>query len=148
MSVVTSVLWLAVAVVAGVLEACAPSLVCAWFVVGALAAFLVAFAGAGVAVQVVVFLAVSVACLLLLRPLVMRHRDPQASAEPTPVGKRGVVTQAITPDGLQGAVRLDDGLEWTARSEAGQVIAVGTQVLVLRQESVKVYVSPLDGKDV
>ena len=142
-----AVFWLLVALVAGVLEACAPSLVCAWFVVGALVTFLVAFAGAGVVVQVVVFLAVSVACLVLLRPLVMRHRDPKASAEPTPVGKRGVVTQAITPDGLQGAVRLDDGLEWTARSEAGQVIAVGTQVLVLRQESVKLYVSPLDGKD-
>ena len=143
-----AVFWLLVALVAGVLEACAPSLVCAWFVVGALVTFLVAFAGAGVVVQVVVFLAVSVACLVLLRPLVMRHRDPKASAEPTPVGKRGVVTQAITPDGLQGAVRLDDGLEWTARSEAGQVIAVGTQVLVLRQESVKLYVSPLDGKEV
>ena len=148
MHIVTSVLWLVIAVVAGILEACAPSLVCAWFVVGALVAFLVAFLGAGVAVQVAVFAVVSVACLLLLRPLVMRHRDPQASAEPTPVGKRGVVTQAITPDGLQGAVRLDDGLEWTARSEAGQVIEAGTQVLVLRQESVKLYVSPLGGKEV
>ena len=148
MHIVTSVLWLVVALVAGVLEACAPSLVCAWFVVGALVAFLVAFLGAGVAVQVVVFAAVSVACLLLVRPLVVRHRDPKAAAEPTPVGARGVVTQAITADGLQGAVRLDDGLEWTARSATGQVIEAGTQVLVLRQESVKLYVSPLGGKEV
>jgi membrane protein implicated in regulation of membrane protease activity len=62
--------WLGVAVVLAIIEGMTVGLVCIWFAVGALAALVCAILGAGLAVQLAVFAAVSALALALTRPLV------------------------------------------------------------------------------
>ena len=67
--------WLGVAAVMGVVEIVSLSLITMWFVVGALVAFAASLLGADLVVQLVVFLVVSVACLVGLRPVFVKYRD-------------------------------------------------------------------------
>ena len=72
------VLWLVVAAVMALIEAFSFGLITVWFVADLL--------GANFVVQVALFLVVSVLCLVLLRPVVVKHRNRGHSAQPTPVG--------------------------------------------------------------
>lgn len=65
-------LWIAAIVVFGVVEAVTAGLVSIWFVPGAVAGLIAAMAGAGLLIQLVLFLAVSAAALAATRPLVKR----------------------------------------------------------------------------
>lgn len=136
--------WLVVAVIAGVIEAATSGVILVWFVVGALVAFVFSLAGAGSLVQVVVFLAVSIVCLLALRPVVIARRKPGEAEENVPEGQRGVVTERIDNEALTGAVRLEDGVVWTARSQSGAPIEVETPVRVVSHESIKLFVEPVE----
>ena len=65
-------LWIAAIVVFGVVEAVTAGLVSIWFVPGAVAGLIAAMAGAGLLIQLVLFLAVSAAALAATRPLVKK----------------------------------------------------------------------------
>jgi membrane protein implicated in regulation of membrane protease activity len=96
----------------------------------ALAAFVAAIGG-GVAVQLIVFIAGSLASLVLLRPIALRHvQTPKALRTGTAalVGARGVVLARV--DDLGGQVKIG-GEVWSARAMFdGQVIEPGTRVEV------------------
>ena len=62
------VIWLVILIVLLVIEVITLGLSTIWFAGGALASFIAALAGANVAVQVVLFLAVSIILLLFTRP--------------------------------------------------------------------------------
>ena len=115
------VLWLVVAAVMALIEAFSFGLITMWFVVGALVAFVADLLGANFVVQVALFLVVSVLCLVLLRPVVVKHRNRGHSAEPTLVGERGVVCETM-----------------------GEVLPVGIRVEVVAQESIKLIVKPCE----
>ena len=78
--------WLAIAAIAAIVEVFSWGLFTMWFVIGGLLAFVVGFLGGPLWLQIVVFLVVSVACLLLLRPLILKHRKQGEEFEATPVG--------------------------------------------------------------
>lgn len=138
------VLWLIVAAVMALIEAFSFGLITMWFVVGALVAFVADLLGANFVVQVALFLVVSVLCLVLLRPVVVKHRNCGHSAEPMLVGERGVVCEMIDNDGLTGRVELSDHMTWSARSATGEVLPVGIRVEVVAQESIKLIVKPCE----
>jgi membrane protein implicated in regulation of membrane protease activity len=82
----------------------------------AVASAIAAAIGGGVAVQVIVFAAASLASLAVLRPLARAHlRMPPALRTGTAalVGARAVVTQRVDENG--GRIKLG-GEEWSARS--------------------------------
>ena len=79
-------IWLGIAAVMAVVEVASLSLITMWFVVGALIAFAANLLGADVLIQVVVFLVVSVVCLIVLRPVFVRYRDRGKQEEPTCIG--------------------------------------------------------------
>lgn len=139
----TPVLWLALAVVMALIEALSLGLITLWFVIGALAAFVADLLGAGVVVQIVLFLVVSVACLVLLRPVFVKYRERGQAAEPTVVGERGVVCEAIDNGKLTGRVELSNHMTWAARSADGSPIPAGSAIEVVSQESIKLIVRPV-----
>ena len=96
-------------------------------------------------VQIVLFLAVSVALLACLRPLVRKYVSPKITATNADrvIGKTAVVTESIDNIAAQGAVKVG-GVVWTARSSGGKPIAAGAQVQVDRIEGVKLYVTPAE----
>jgi membrane protein implicated in regulation of membrane protease activity len=101
--------------------------------IAAVLAAIVALAGAGVALQWVVFIAVSAASLAVLRPIARRHlRTPMQLRSGTAalVGRPATVLERV--DGHGGQVKLA-GEIWSARSfDEDQVFEPGTRVEVLQ----------------
>jgi membrane protein implicated in regulation of membrane protease activity len=139
-----AVLWLVMFVVFLLAEGATVALVSTWFAIGSLAAMLMALIGAGIALQVIVFVIISAVCLTALRPLVRKHIQPKLTKTNVDAvsGTTGLVTVAIDNVTAQGQVKLG-AMEWTARSVSGEPIAVGTLVKVERVEGVKAIVSPV-----
>lgn len=135
--------WLGIAVVMAVVEMVSLGLITIWFVVGALCAFVAAFFGANLTVQILVFLAVSLISLALLRPLALKHRKIGESHESTPIGQNAVVIERIDNDALSGRVETPDHMTWAALSVNGAPIEQGTHVRVVDQKSVKLVVESL-----
>ena len=139
--------WLGAAVVFGIVEALTAGLVSIWFVAGSAAALIGAFLGAGLGVQVALFVVVSAAALAVTRPLVRRYTA--GKAVPTNLdrvlGDSGKVTETIDNENSTGAVYVD-GKTWTARSADGSVIPAGTVVEILRMEGVKLFVKKIEEK--
>ena len=138
-------IWFGLLILFGILEAVTVSVVSIWFMAGSLAAILAALCGASLPVQIVLFLAVSVALLACLRPLVRKYVSPKITATTAArvIGKTAVVTESIDNIAAQGAVKVG-GVVWTARSSGGKPIAAGAQVQVDRIEGVKLYVTPAE----
>jgi len=139
-----TIVWFALLVLFIWMEASTVTLVSAWFAVGSLAALLTATLGGELWLQVVVFLVVTGASLLLLRPIARKYFNPKVV--PTNVdAMAGKICQVVTDidnTAPTGQVKLGD-VEWTARSTDGSPIPAGTQVKIDRVEGVKVYVTPV-----
>lgn len=134
-------LWIAAIVVFGVVEAATAGLVSIWFVPGAVAGLIAAMAGAGLLIQLVLFLAVSAAALAATRPLVKKlsaGRAVPTNADRV-LGRTARVTETIDNDSASGAVYVD-GKTWTARSADGSVLPAGSRVEIRRMEGVKLIV--------
>lgn len=138
------IIWLALFVVMIIVEASGPALVSIWFSVGALFALIVSFIP-GVAwwIEIIVFLVISTACLIALRPICKRcfKRNTFNSNVDGFVGKRGYVIEDI--EALRpGAVKIGD-ISWTAipvdskekilENEIIEVVAVNGNKLVVKK---------------
>lgn len=137
--------WLGLMILFLIAEGATVSLVSLWFAAGAVVAMFAALLGAGVWLQTGLFLAVSGALLLMLRPIVRRYLVPKITATNVDslVGATGLVTVAIDNVTASGQVKLG-AMEWTARSTTGENIPQGTLIRVDRIQGVKVYVTPVN----
>ena len=137
--------WLGLVILFLIAEGATVSLVSLWFAAGAVVAMFAALLGAGAWLQTGLFLVVSGALLLMLRPIVRRYLVPKIT--PTNVdslvGSTGLVTEAIDNVTASGQVKLG-AMEWTARSTTGENIPQGVLIRVDRIEGVKVYVTPVN----
>lgn len=133
--------WLAAAIVFGIIEAVMLGLNSIWFSVGALAAMAAAKLGGGIWVQVLVFLIISLAALLAAKKLLKDrfNRDCQPTNADRILGKTVVVTEEIDNQKPSGQIR-EGGLFWTARSIDGTVIPKDARVTVRSIEGVKAMV--------
>jgi membrane protein implicated in regulation of membrane protease activity len=134
-------LWVIIAVVLAILEGFTLSLITIWFTIGAAAAAVVAFAGGNIAVQVVVFFAVSCILLIFTRPILVKRLKLGREKNNIELieGKLGLVTEAIEPF-KSGLVKVN-GIIWTSVGEEPSFTAEkDTQVEVVRVEGVKLIV--------
>ena len=128
--------WVAWAIAAAVLaagEAASAALVLGPVALAAAVAAIVAAAGAGALVQIVAFIAASLASLGILRPIARRHiRIPphMRTGAAALVGTSATVLQRVDRDG--GRVKIG-GEIWSARTyDDDQVIEPGDRVEVLK----------------
>ena len=136
------VYWLIALVVFLVIEAATLGLAPIWFAGGALVALIAAMCGAGIVIQIVLFLVVSLVLLFFTRPFAVRflNKDTLKTNVDRVVGMEGVVTEEISNLAGTGKVSLGGNI-WTARTEnEGGTIPVDTVVAVLRVEGVKLIV--------
>ena len=135
------VIWLVLCILFAWIEAASVGLTSVWFAAGALCALIAALLGVPLWIQIALFLAVSVLCLMAVRPLARRHLN--SKVEPTNadrvIGEQAQVTEDIDNIHGKGAVVIR-GVAWTARSEDGSPVPAGALVKVLRIEGVKVFV--------
>ncbi|MCD7857846.1 MAG: NfeD family protein [Clostridiales bacterium] len=146
---VDMVIWLVLLVAFAAAEAVTVGLVSLWFALGSLCALLVSLFIENIWAEIGVFLLVSIVTLLLLRPLANRYfseKDMKHTNLDLVVGADGVVLEEIDNLFAKGQVKVR-GQVWSARSQSGQPIPVGTVVTVLRIEGVKVFVQPKELAD-
>lgn len=137
-----AVYWLIALIVFLVIEAVTLGLATIWFAGGALVALIAAMCGAGIVIQIVLFLVVSLVLLFFTRPLAVRflNKDTLKTNVDRVVGMEGVVTEEISNLAGTGKVSLGGNM-WTARTEnEGGTIPVDAVVTVLRVEGVKLIV--------
>lgn len=138
-------LWIAVAVICGVIEMLTPQFFIAWFGIGALSAALLASLGASGAWQVSAFIVVSLVLVLSTKRLSSRwfraDREQKTNVDAL-LGQEGLVTKPILQNGT-GQVKTRNEI-WTALSADNGPIPAGVTVKVVRVEGVHLVVSVLD----
>jgi membrane protein implicated in regulation of membrane protease activity len=138
------VIWLVAAVVLALGEIATMGFFLAPFAAGALVAALISGAGAGTAISLVVFLAVSVVALGALRPIAKSHMKMPAqlrTGTSALVGSNAMVVERIANREGVGCVRIG-GEVWTARSyDEDEVIDAGKQVQVIEIRGATALVS-------
>lgn len=134
--------WIALAVTFGVIEAATAQIVTIWFAIGAVGALIANAAGAGVTVQLTVFVAVSILTLIIARPYLKKFTktEMQRTNADMVIGETAVVLEEINNTQGTGQVKVK-GNTWTARSNGSTVIPVGENVYVEKIEGVKLIVS-------
>ena len=137
---VGSLSWLAVALVAAVIEVSVPHFGCAFISVGAVAAAAAAFFGYGVAVQIATFVIVMTGSLVALRAnLLGRLAGPGVPSRTAPlVGRHGQVTDDINPTLGTGRINVG-GEDWAARST--EPIPAGTKIRVVAADGIVLEVT-------
>ena len=139
-----TVIWIGAMVLFGVVEAATAGLTSIWFVLGSVAGLIAAICDGPVWLQLTLFFVVSIISLAATRPLVKKlmGKNIVATNADRVLGAQARVTEAIDNTLPTGAVYVG-GKTWTARSESGEPIPVGTIVRIGRMEGVKLYVQPL-----
>jgi inner membrane protein len=137
---VGSISWLAVALVAAVIEVTVPHFGCAFISVGAVAAAVAAFFGYGVAVQIGTFVLVMTVSLMALRwNLLARLAGPGVPSRTGPlVGRDGQVTHDIDPTLGTGRINVG-GEDWAARST--EPLPAGTKIRVVAADGIVLEVT-------
>jgi membrane protein implicated in regulation of membrane protease activity len=137
----STIVWIAAIVIFGVVEAATAGLTSIWFVLGSVAALIVAICNGPIWLQISLFFVVSIVTLAATRPLVVKlmKKDIKPTNADRVLGGLARVTERIDNDVPTGAVYID-GKTWSARSSSGESIEPDTIVRVVRMEGVKLYV--------
>ena len=132
------VYWLIIVIVMAVIEIITLGLTTIWFAGGALVAFIASLLGADLAVQIILFIVVSVALMALTRPLAVNYlkRDRVKTNAESLIGKLGVVKEKVDNLNAQGIVSVE-GQEWTARAIDDEMIPLYAVVEVVEIRGVK-----------
>jgi membrane protein implicated in regulation of membrane protease activity len=142
----TWVLWTILGVVLVIAEVFTPGFVLLWFGVGALAAALAAFLGAGLAAQFILFITISAALTALSRTIFVNYFT--ARGEPDGLrtgaaalpGQVGTVVTSSQGALNEGAVKVF-GSVWTAYPAEGEPpLEAGDRVVVERLQGASIYV--------
>ena len=137
---VGSLSWLAVALVAAILEVSVPHFGCAFISAGAVAAAAAAFFGFGVAAQIGVFVVVMTVSIVALRQNLLARLGGQgvpSRTEPL-VGRHGQVTHAIDPTLGTGRITVG-GEDWAAR--CAEPLPTGTKIRVVAADGIVLEVT-------
>ena len=140
------ILWTILGVILVIAEVFTPGFVLLWFGVGALAAALASFLGAGLAGQFIIFIALSSILTALSRTIFVNYFTGRGEPEELKVGAAklpGQVGTVVTSSRgalNEGAVKVF-GSVWTAYPAEGEPpLEAGDRVVVERLQGASIYV--------
>ncbi|MBQ1403203.1 MAG: NfeD family protein [Oscillospiraceae bacterium] len=133
--------WLIIFGIFLVIELLTLGLTTIWFAGGSLIALVASAAGGGYMIQIILFLAVSVVLLYLVRPAAQKKFNAKrvATNVDSLLGKKAIVEEAIDNLAGKGRVKLGD-VSWAARSVDEKPIEKGSVVVIESVEGVKLMV--------
>jgi membrane protein implicated in regulation of membrane protease activity len=136
-----ALIWVALAILAAIIEVSIPHFGVVFVSVGAVAAAIVAAFGHGFPVQVIVFIVALGLSLGLLRPRLVKQLGGRGvpSRTDTLIGKEGMVTQEIDPRIGTGRVNVG-GEDWAAR--AATALPLGSKIRVVGADGIVLEVKP------
>lgn len=131
-------IWLLIAAVCVVAEVLTVNLIFFMIAAGAGGGAVAALVGVNTPLQVLIAAAVAAAGLLLVRPLLLRHFNPQGAETATNVdaliGKQAVITHTVSDTSGTATV---NGESWSSRVPVGvDPIPTGTRARIVRIEGV------------
>ena len=137
--------WTLVLVVSIVVEAATVSMVSIWFAAGSLVSMAMAWLGFDVYVQDILFLLVSLLLIAFITPRIKTKftQNRKATNADRIIGEKGIVTEELDTVSATGQVRVL-GTVWSARTENGENLPVGTHVVVKNIEGVKAIVETVE----
>jgi len=141
-------IWCGFGVVLTVLEIITVSFYAIFMAFGAFvtAIVMLIFPTCPVPVQIAIFATISILSLVFLKPVFKKVFKINVSKKVSNVdafsGKNGIVVSEIT-EFQNGLVKVD-GSNWSAKSEDGQSVPVGTAVEVLSVDGVKLIVKVIE----
>jgi membrane protein implicated in regulation of membrane protease activity len=137
---VGSLSWLAVALVAAVIEVTLPHFGCAFISAGAVAAAAAAFFGLGIGAQIGTFVLVMTISLVALRAnLLGRLAGGGVPSRTEPLlGRHGQVTHEIDPTLGTGRINVG-GEDWAAR--CAEPLPIGTKIRVVAADGIVLEVT-------
>ena len=134
--------WLLLAAIFIVVEIITLGLTTIWFAGGAFVAAIAAACGAGLTIQILLFVIVAVVLLIFTRPLAVKHLDAKTektNAEAL-VGQTAIVLSEIDNLKETGLAKIN-GMEWTARAtDDTTIILEGEAVRIVEIQGVKLIV--------
>lgn len=142
-----TIFWLVMFVVLLVIEIATLGLTTIWFAGGAVAAFILALVGFSLPIQIVVFLIVSIALLVLTRPIALKYfnQERKLTNAESLIGQKAVVTEKVDTLHNTGRVVVN-GQEWSAKTdEPDEVIEKDTVVSIEGIQGVKLIVKLKEG---
>lgn len=142
-----TLVWTLVLVISVIVEALTVDLVSIWFAVGAVIALIGEFLGLNETLQIIVFVIVSLVCIVISRPLAkkyLRGNTVKTNLDRM-IGKHCLVTETITADN-KGEVKVMGNL-WSATSLNNERIQIGEYAEVVSIEGSHVIVKKIDKGD-
>ena len=136
-------LFVIIAIIAGVVEIVAPTLFCINFAIAALISAVVSIFWGGFVGNMIVFIALSIFSIIFIKPMLEKllKKEDEADFNAQYVGKIVKVIEPIT--NLKGAVTIYEE-RWEARlKEAGEEIPVGADVKIVSNESTILFVEKI-----
>ncbi len=136
-------LWLAAVVAFLLMEASTFAMTSIWFAVGAAAALLTCLFTDSFRAQALVFIVVSILCLLAFRPLAakLRQKNTPTNGDRN-LGREAIVLTTVAAD-VPGRIRLD-GVDWNARcATPGDILTPGERCRVAEIHSTLLIVEPV-----
>lgn len=137
-------IWLGILILMVMIEIVTLGLTTIWFAGGALVAFVASLLGAGVPLQITLFIVVSVLLLIGTRPFAVKYfnRERVKTNAESLIGEIGIVLSDIDNLRATGAVQVN-GQEWTARSKDNVLIEKGREVRIEEISGVKLMVKEI-----
>lgn len=137
----TALLWVAIAIIAAIIEVSIPHFGVIFVSVGAVAAALVSALGYDFTVQILIFVIALGLSLGLLRPRLLKQLGAPGvpSRTDTLMGREGIVTHEIEPTLGTGRVTVA-GQDWAAR--APSPLPIGTRIRVVGADGIVLEVTP------
>lgn len=134
------ILWFAIIIFSAILEALTMDLTSIWFALAALVAFILAIFNVNIAIQLIVFIVISVGLLISVRPLAQNYfrTNVVSTNSDRLIGKSAVCTKSILKGG-RGEVKVNSQI-WTAISQDQSDILENDTVEILAIEGVKLIV--------
>lgn len=141
----TAVYWLIGIIVLLIIEALTMGLTTIWFAGGALTAFIACVAGAGLEIQIILFVAVSLVLLFFTRPFAKRYinKETEKTNVEGLIGRKARVTERIDNRAGTGEAILA-GQPWTARSSDDNAVLEPEEIVTVEAvQGVKLIVKRL-----
>lgn len=133
-------IWLAVAIVFGVGELLTTSLTLIWFSIGALVVLALSNIVTSIVIQLLIFAVVSIILLVVATKKIVKN-DKNYKYETNLQGilsKKGIVKEEILP--YKTGIVCIDGEDWSAIGINNEKIEVGSTVVIIKIEGVKLIV--------
>ncbi len=138
-----SLIWIAITIVSIIFEILTIDLVGVWFAVGGLSALLALMLGLPQSIQIILFIAVSVICIIFTRPIAKKYMKTNTvrTNYDRIIGKHGIVERTISPN-QKGEVRVMS-TSWSAIEVNNGSIEIGQTCEILAIEGAHVIVKKI-----